>query len=122
MTVLSIVLQILLILYYLFSGTAKVVGAKYWSEMFQHLGLPQWFRVVTGFVQLAGAAVLIVGYWYAGAIGWAGIWLGVTMVAAFFVHLKAKDPIGKSSPALVFATINIVLIVIHADELIHPFA
>ncbi|MCC3373863.1 DoxX family protein [Cohnella sp. REN36] len=122
MTVLSIVLQSLLVLYYVFSGTAKVIGAKYWTDMFQHLGLPSWFRVVTGLVQLLGAAVLIAGYWYAGAIGWAGIWLGVTMLAAFLVHLKAKDPIGKSSPALVFAAINIALIVLHADQLAHPFA
>lgn len=66
MVVLSIVLQSLLILYYVFSGSAKVAGAKYWVDIFNNLGLPQWFRVVTGFVQLLGAAVLIVGYWNAG--------------------------------------------------------
>lgn len=40
MTVTTIVIQSLLILYYLFSGTAKVVGAKYWVDIFQNLKIP----------------------------------------------------------------------------------
>ncbi|MBB6735386.1 DoxX family protein [Cohnella zeiphila] len=121
MTIVSIVVQSLLVAYYVFSGSAKVAGAKYWTDMFAHLGLPQWFRVVTGFVQLLGAAALVVGYWYAGANAWAGIWLGITMLAAFFVHVNAKDPIGKSSPALVFAVLNAVVISLNASDMTNLF-
>lgn len=122
MSVLSIVLQSLLTLYYVFSGIAKIAGAKYWVDMFKHLELPQWFRVVTGFVQLVGAVVLIIGYWVAGAVACAGIWLGITMLLACLVHFRVKDPIGKTAPAFVFAVINIILIIIKADELLHPFS
>lgn len=122
MSVLSIVLQSLLTLYYVFSGVAKIAGAKYWVEMFKHLGLPQWFRVVTGFVQLAGAVVLIIGYWFTGALAWAGIWLGITMLLACFTHFRVKDPIGKTAPAFVFAVLNIILIIINADNLLYPFS
>jgi hypothetical protein len=119
MSVLSIVLQSLLIMYYVFSGVAKIIGAKYWVDMFKHLVLPQWFRVVTGFVQLAGAAVLLAGFWSAGAVAWAGIWLGITMLIACLLHFKVKDPIGKTAPAFVFVVMNIALIIIHAGDL--PF-
>lgn len=122
MSVLSIVLQSLLILYYGFSGIAKVVGAKYWVEMFNHLGLPQWFRIVTGFVQLVGAVVLIIGYWFSGAVAWGGIWLGITMLLAYLAHVKVKDPFGKTMPAFVFAVLNIILVIINADDLLHPFS
>jgi hypothetical protein len=124
MTVLSIVLQSLLVLYYLFSGVSKVAGVKYWADIFNHLGLPNWFRVVTGFVQLVGAVVLIIGYWYAEAVTWAGIWLGITMLLACLAHFRVKDPIGKTAPAFVFAVINIILIIINinAGDLLHPFS
>jgi hypothetical protein len=122
MLILSIVLQSLLVAYYVFSGVAKIAGVNYWADMFEHLKLPQWFRVVTGFVQLIGAAALIAGYWYAGAVAWAGIWLGITMLLACLTHVRVKDSLGKTTPALVFAVINAALIIINAGALAHPFA
>ncbi|WP_123042496.1 DoxX family protein [Cohnella candidum] len=117
MHVFSIVLQSLLLAYYLFSGTAKVVGAKYWVDIFEHLGLSQKFRVTTGFVQLIGAAALIAGYWLTWATPWASVWLSVTMLVACFVHVKVRDPIGKTAPALVFALLNLTILSMHASEL-----
>jgi hypothetical protein len=122
MAMFTIVLQSLLIAYYLFSGTAKMIGAKYWAEMFEHLHLPQWFLKVTGLVQLAGAAALIAGYWYTGLVAWAGVWLGVTMLVASLVHIRTKDPIGKTAPALFFAVLNIALIFANAGQMLQPFA
>jgi hypothetical protein len=122
MSLLSIVLQTLLILYFAFSGVSKIAGAKYWDEIFKHLVIPSWFRVVTGFVQLVGAVVLIIGYWFAGAVAWAGIWLGTTMLLACVAHFKVKDPIGKAVPAFVFAVVTIILIIINAENLLHPFS
>jgi hypothetical protein len=122
MTVFSIVLQSLLVLYYAFSGGAKVAGAKYWADIFKNLGLPQWFRVVTGMVQLVGAAVLVIGYWYAGAVAWAGIWLGITMLLACLAHFRVKDSFSKTAPAIVFTALVIILTIINADGLMHPFS
>ncbi|MEH6939307.1 DoxX family protein [Bacillus sp. JJ664] len=118
MFILSIVLQSFLILYYVFSGVAKVAGAKYWVDMFEHLELPGWFRVVTGFVQFAGAILLISGYWIAWAVPWACILLGITMLLACIAHFRVKDPIGKAAPAFVFAVINIILVVMNVNDLL----
>jgi len=117
MTIFSIVLQSLLILYYLFSGSAKVIGAKYWVDIFNTLRLPQWFRFVTGLVQLVGAIVLIIGYWVDGAVAWAGIWLGITMLVAFLAHLRVKDSFGKTVTPVVFLVVIIILTFINADSL-----
>ncbi|HET7657677.1 MAG TPA: DoxX family protein [Bacillales bacterium] len=122
MSILSIVLQTLLVLYFVFTGVSKIMGAKYWVDMFNHLGLPQWFRVFTGFIQLAGAIMLIYGYWSAEAIAWAGIWLGITMLLACLAHFRIKDPIGKTLPAFVFVVLIFVLTFIHSDYLSHPFS
>jgi len=122
MYIFSVILQSLLVLYYAFSGGAKIIGAKYWIDIFEQIKLPQWFRVVTGFVQLIGAILLIIGYWIGGSVAWAGIWLGITMILACFAHIRVKDSLGKMAPALMFAVLNITLVILNAVHLQHPFS
>jgi hypothetical protein len=64
----------------------------------------------------------LLGYWFTGAVAWAGVWLGITMLVACLAHFKVKDPIGKVAPAFVFAVINIILTMINAEYLLHPFS
>ncbi|MFS0723631.1 DoxX family protein [Paenibacillus sp. 1P07SE] len=71
----------------------------------------------TGFVQLVGVALLVIGYWYVEAVAWAGIWLGVTMFLACLAHFRVKDPISKTAAALVFTALIIILTIINADGL-----
>lgn len=118
MAVMSIILQSLLALYYVFSGFTKVVGAKYWVDIFSNLKIPQWFRIVTGLVQLVGAAVLIVGYWNADGIVWGGIWLGITMLVALLAHIRVKDAIGKTMTPVVFLVLIIILTILNADVIV----
>lgn len=121
MFIVSIFIKSLLILAFLMAGGSKIVGAKVQVEAFKHLGLPQWFRVITGLCQYVGVAGLIIGFWYPGMTAWAGIWLGVMMLLACLAHLKVHDPIGKVIPALVLAVISFVLLFINVDGLLHPF-
>lgn len=118
MTILSIVLQCLLILVFLLAGGSKIAGAKVQVEAFNHLGLPQWFRVVTGLVQYIGVAGLIIGFWYPWAVALAGIWLGITMLLGAMAHFKVKDPAAKAMPAMVLAVIAIVLVFINANAIL----
>jgi putative oxidoreductase len=122
MSILSIILQSLLILIFLFAGGSKLGGAKQQVEAFRHLGLPQWFRVVTGLVQYIGAAGLIAGFWYQGTAAWAGLWLGFTMLMGALAHLRAKDSFAKAVPALVLAVIAVAIVLINAGDLGHPFS
>jgi uncharacterized membrane protein YphA (DoxX/SURF4 family) len=81
MLILSVILQSFLLVTMNFAGGSKLAGAKNFIEIFNSLKLPQWFRVVTGLVQLAGAAGLVIGYWHPEAAAWAGIWIGITMLS-----------------------------------------
>lgn len=118
MNTVAIILQSLLVAYYLFSGSAKLFGAKYWVDIFRHLGLSSQIRVITGVVQLIGAAVLIVGYWMEWTVALASLWLGVTMLVACFLHIRVRDPLGKTAPALVFVILNLALFSMHAAKLL----
>lgn len=56
MYIVFLVLQSFLLVAMTFGGATKLTGSKNFVDMFDSLRLPQWFRVVTGIVQLIGAA------------------------------------------------------------------
>lgn len=61
--------------------------------------------------------MLIAGYWYEDAIAWGGVWLGITMLAAFAAHVRVRDSIGKSMPPVVFLVLIVILTIMNADGL-----
>lgn len=122
MYIISIILQSFLLVAMAWGGGSKLAGSKNFVELFESVQLPQWFRVVTGFVQLVGAAGLVIGYWYPAAAAWAGIWIGITMLVACLSHLRVKHPAGKVAPALVITLIAAALVVVNAYGMPHPFA
>ena len=52
----AIIIECLLALMFLVGGLSKTLGSKAQAEGFKKFGLPQWFRVVTGLMQLIGVA------------------------------------------------------------------
>ena len=75
-------------------------GAKNMKEEFQAYGLPIWLMYVVGFLKIAIAIMLIVSIWIKELLEY-NLWLlSVLMFGAVLMHLKVKDPIKKSYPAL----------------------
>lgn len=112
MYIIFVILQSFLLVSMASGGASKLAGAKNFVEMFESIKLPQWFRVVTGLVQLAGAVGLVIGYWNPAAAVWAGIWIGITMLVACLSHFRVKHPIGKAIPAFVITLIAATLVAI----------
>jgi 7-keto-8-aminopelargonate synthetase-like enzyme len=104
------------------SGLSKIAGAKQQVESFKHLGLPQGFRIFTGFVQIAGVALLVIGYWGTGIAALGGLWLGVTMLGAVLAHFRAKDSFGKALPAFVLALLSLAITFINFEDLQNLFS
>jgi putative oxidoreductase len=112
MHIVSIVLQVLLGLMFLMSGVMKF-GAKQHVEGFKHYGYPQGFRIITGLVEIIGAAGMIVGIWYPINATLAGLWLGVTMLGAAITHIRVKDPAKLAIPSIVLLILSIVVTVLN---------
>jgi uncharacterized membrane protein YphA (DoxX/SURF4 family) len=89
--IVAIVLQVILALMFLMAGFSKFKDKRH-VEAFEHYGYPQWFRIVTGIVELVGAIGMIVGIWYPVVAPLAGLWLGITMLVAAITHIRVKDP------------------------------
>jgi uncharacterized membrane protein YphA (DoxX/SURF4 family) len=117
MDILSYLLQGLLGLVFLGAGISKLAGLKMHVDNFKQWNLPQWFRIVTGLVELVGAAALIVGYWEPSWAAAAGLWLGATMLVGTLVHVRAKDSVQQTFPAIVLFLLPVVLFLIRMGEL-----
>lgn len=91
MLIATAIFQTLLMIFFLISGVGKVSGLPTHVNTFNRLQLPQWFRVVTGLVQLIGATGLALGYFYSQWAMIASIWLVLTMIGAILAHLRIKD-------------------------------
>jgi uncharacterized membrane protein YphA (DoxX/SURF4 family) len=65
------------------AGGSKLAGASAMVEVFDKVGLGQWFRYVTGFLEVMGAIGLLISRYafYAAAL------LGVVMVGAIIAHV-----------------------------------
>ena len=85
--------QGVLALEFLFVGGAKLWGMREMVELFTALGVGQWFRYVTGILELTGAVLLLVpGRGRAGAALLATVMFGAMMAHLFVLHHPPTVP------------------------------
>lgn len=75
-------------------------NAKNMREEFQAYGLPAWSMYLVGAAKVIIAVMLIVSIWFKELLVYNLLALAVLMIAAVLMHIKVKDPIKKSYPAL----------------------
>jgi putative oxidoreductase len=92
--------RLLLALAFGAAGAAKLAGAAPMVQVFDLIGIGQWFRYVTGIVELIGAILILVPR--AGLL--AGLLLSATMACAVMTHLVVIG--GSPVPAIVLAVLS----------------
>jgi putative oxidoreductase len=97
---------------FLAAGSAKLAGVPFMVELFEQIGIGQWFRIVTGVVEVAGAVALVVP----GLASIGALWLGFTMVCAVATHvfILHTGPV----PAIVLGLLNALVVYLRQDELV----
>ena len=86
-------LQVLLALAFAAAGMAKLAGAEQMVANFEQLGFGQWFRVLTGALEVTGA----VGLFIPRTAFYAAILLATVMAGAVMSHLAITG--GSAAPA-----------------------
>ncbi len=105
------IVQGLLAAAFLAAGGAKLAGVPMMVQIFDQIGMGQWFRIVTGLVEIIGAVALVVpGFAALGAA-----WLGATMFFAVLTHLFILH--SSAMPALVLLTLNVLVAWLRRDQL-----
>lgn len=74
--------------------------AKNMKEEFIAYGLPVWLMYLVGAMKIAIAFMLVLSFWVEQLLLYNLIALASLMIAALMMHVKVKDPIKKSYPAL----------------------
>lgn len=75
-------------------------NAKNMKQEFEAYGLPAWLMYLVGSAKVFIAVMLIVSIWFKELLVYNLLALAVLMIAAVLMHIKVKDPIKKSYPAL----------------------
>jgi uncharacterized membrane protein YphA (DoxX/SURF4 family) len=81
--------------------------ARSMPEEFSAYGLPPWFLYVVATLKVAAALCLIAGVWLHFLVLPAALLISILMLGALAMHLKIRDPIIKSVPALFLLVLSI---------------
>lgn len=84
-------------------------NAQSMKEEFAAYGLPAWSMYVVGTLKVGLAVALIAGLWLPAVVVPAALLLGGLMLGAVAMHLKIRDPLRKSMPALVMLLLSICI-------------
>lgn len=111
MKYLSFGLRALLTAAFVAAGFAKLSGVEMMVATYDAIGVGQWFRYVTGIIEVGGAVLL----WLPGlqVVG-AGL-LGATMVGAVLTHVLILGP--SAVPAIVLGLLNAAVLYVHRDQI-----
>ena len=103
--------QMALAAMFFFTGGLKLTGAPDMVGLFDAVGIGQWFRYVTGSIEVVSAVALLVPAWAA----FGALLLIPTMVGAVFTHLFIVD--GSAVPATVLLTGSLAIAWARRDQL-----
>ena len=96
------VLRVLLAAAFLAAGGAKLAGAPAMVELFQKVGVGQWFRIVTGLLEVGGGILLLIPR----LTFYGAVLLLLVMVGAVTAHLTVLG--GNPAPPLILLVLNAV--------------
>lgn len=105
-------LRILAAAAFLAAGGAKLAGVPMMVAVFDQIGIGQWFRLVTGLVEVVGAIALLVP----ATAAFGGLLLAVTMVFAVMTHLFVTG--GSAVPAVVLFLITATVAWLHRARMV----
>jgi putative oxidoreductase len=93
------------------AATAKLMGVPMMIQVFDAIGLGQWFRIVTALVEIAGVVALVVP----GLAAFGALWLAATMFFATLTHLFILQT--SAAPALLLLALNLIVVWLRLEQL-----
>lgn len=108
-----LIIQIFIGTLFVFLSFLAFKGANYTKEKMIHLQLPNYFRYVTGFVQLMGGLFMLIGIWYTNAAALGGVWITMIMLVGIILRIRAHESILSTTPAIIIGILSITVSVVN---------
>ncbi len=105
-----LVTKIILTLAFIAAGLAKLAGAEMMVQVFEAIGVGQWFRYVTGIIEVGGAIIL----WIPGRQLFGSMLLLCTMIGAALAHFLILGP--SAVPAILLGILAAITAYGHRDQ------
>jgi putative oxidoreductase len=96
------ILRVLLGGAFIGAGCAKLAGVQAMVDIFQKVGLGQWFRIVTGLLEVSGGILLLIPR----LTSYGAALLLLVCVGALTAHLTVLG--GNPAPAMILLVLNAV--------------
>jgi len=90
----------------------RAANATTMREEFEVYGLPDWAIYMVGFLKVAFSIGLLAGIWLPELVTLSASGIAFFMFFAILMHIRVKDPIVKSIPAITFLTLSILIILL----------
>ena len=119
MSIPIIIVQVVLGLLFLLIGSMTVAGRKMFVENFRRFGYPQWFRIVTGSLEVLGGIGLLIGIWLPWLAALAGIGLTLVMLGAVLTQLRIREPLQRIALPTLMGALAIVIAVSYWSAFLH---
>lgn len=82
-------------------------GSHSMPEEFAFYGFSVWFTYVIGALKVGASLCLIAGRWFHMLVFPAALLICILMLGALTMHLRVRDPLKKSVPALIMLILTI---------------
>ena len=82
------------------------------KEEFIAYGLPSWIMYLVGSLKVAFSIGLLVGLWIPEVVVFSASGIAIMMFFAIVMHVKIKDPLTKSIPAITFLVLSVLIILL----------
>jgi len=119
MSIPIIIVQIVLGLLFVAIGSMTVAGRKMFVENFRRFGYPQWFRVVTGSLEVLGGLGLLIGIWLPWLAALASAGLILAMLGAVVTEVRTREPLQKIVLPIVLGALAIVVAISYWPTFLH---
>jgi len=111
MKYISLGLRALLTLVFVVAGGAKLIGAETMVVAFDTIGLGQWFRYLTGLVEIVGVVLL----WVPNLQVVGAALLGATMLGAVLTHWLVLGP--SAMPAIALGLVAAAVLYLYRGQI-----
>ena len=106
-----ILIRVILTLAFLAAGSAKLAGVEMMVATYDTIGVGQWFRYLTGIIEVSSAILLFIP----GKQAWGAALLVCIMIGAVLAHLFILGP--GALPAIVLGVLSGVVLFAYRNQL-----
>lgn len=93
------------------AGLAKLAGVQMMVDTFEAIGVGQWFRYLTGIIEVGSAVLLFIPNKQA----YGAALLVCTMIGAVLAHLFILGP--SAVPALILGVLSALILFVHREQI-----